>query len=157
MSEEKGLEQGVRIISILKAAGYDIEWHIVGEGPQRTKIECATRENNASDYIVLEGEQKNPYRYIKNADYLFVPSLHEAAPMVFDEAASLGVPIISTNTLSAYELVAERKIGYVGSIEHMTNIVKTALNTQTEIKKIMEKYHANNDEAMADFECLCSD
>lgn len=157
LSEEKGLEQGVRIISILKAAGYDIEWHIVGEGPQRTKIECAIREKNASDYIVLEGEQKNPYRYIKNADYLFVPSLHEAAPMVFDEAASLGVPIISTNTLSAYELVAERKIGYVGSIEHMTNIVKTALDNQTEIKKIMEKYHANNDEAMADFECLCSD
>ena len=157
MSEEKGLEQGVKTISTLKTAGYDVEWHIVGEGPQHTKIEKSIQENNASDYIFLEGEQKNPYRYIKNADYLFVPSLHEAAPMVFDEAASLGVPIISTDTLSAYELVSERKIGYVGSIEQLTNLVEKALSNQVEIKKIMGKYRANNDEARADFECLCND
>ncbi len=157
LSEEKGIEQGVKTISTLKEDGYDVEWHIVGEGPQRIKIESSIQENKASDYIFLEGEQKNPYRFIKNADYLFVPSLHEAAPMVFDEAASLGVPIISTDTLSAYELVAERKIGYVGSIEQMINVVEKALNNQTEIKKIMERYHANNDEARADFECLCSD
>lgn len=157
LSEEKGLEQGVKIISTLKAAGYDVEWHIIGEGPQRIKIESSIQKNKASDYIFLEGEQKNPYRYIKNADYLFVPSLHEAAPMVFDEAASLGVPIISTDTLSAYELVEERKIGYVGSTEQMINIVEKALNNQTEIKKMMRRYHANNDEARVDFECLCSD
>ena len=157
LSEEKGLEQGVKTLSTLKTAGYDLEWHIVGEGSQRTKIEKSIQENNAGNYIFLEGEQKNPYRYIKNADYLFVPSLHEAAPMVFDEAASLGVPIISTDTLSAYELVAERKIGYVGSIEKLTSLVKKALSNQVETKKIMEKYCANNDEARADFECLCND
>ena len=42
-----------------------------------------------------------------NADYLLVPSLHEAAPMVFDEANILGLRIISTNTTSAKEMIDE--------------------------------------------------
>ena len=55
--------------------------------------------------VFLLGEQRNPYRYMINADYLLVSSLHEAAPMVFDEANILELPIISTNTTSANEIV----------------------------------------------------
>jgi glycosyltransferase involved in cell wall biosynthesis len=40
-----------------------------------------------------------------HADYLLVPSRHEAAPMVFDEASVLGLRIVSTNTTSAAEMV----------------------------------------------------
>ena len=65
------------------------------------------------DSIFLEGEQLNPYRYVKNADYFLLPSFHEAAPMVFDEALTLGVPILTTKTLSAVELVESRNIGVV--------------------------------------------
>ena len=51
------------------------------------------------------GEKVNPYAYMKNADYLLVPSYHEAAPLVFDEAKCLGLKIITTDTVSAKELV----------------------------------------------------
>jgi glycosyltransferase involved in cell wall biosynthesis len=42
------------------------------------------------------------------ADYLLVPSLNEAAPMVFDEAIVLGVPVITTNTTSATEMIGNQ-------------------------------------------------
>ena len=61
----------------------------------------------------MVGNKENPYPYIKNASCFLLPSLHEAAPMVFGEASSLGVPVLTTETCSAIELVQSRGIGYV--------------------------------------------
>ena len=63
------------------------------------------------DYIVMHGLQANPYPYIKNADLFFLASKHEAAPMVFCEAMSLKVPVFTTNTCSAEELVGD--LGFI--------------------------------------------
>ena len=155
LSGEKGLERGIEIVKELKMDGYDVEWHIVGGGPLRSQLEHLIGENHADDYIVLEGEQVNPYRYIKGADYLFVPSIHEAAPMVFDEAASLKVPVISTDTLSARELVEDRKIGLVGETEHIKELLKYALDNKGIFKSMVLQYESSNTEALHDFESLC--
>ena len=156
LSEEKGLLQGVEIINNIRKDGYDIGWYIVGAGPLKVRLEQVIEEKGANGYIFLEGEQINPYRYIKNANYLFVPSFHEAAPMVFDEAASLNVPIISTNTLSASEFVEEKNIGYVGKLNQMVEIIEEALINQEQNREKMKAYIPNNTNAMNDFEILCS-
>lgn len=155
LSDEKGLESGIAVIKKLKMDGYDVEWHIVGGGPLQSRLEHVINENVASKYIILEGEQVNPYRYIKKADFLFVPSVHEAAPMVFDEAASLKVPIISTNTLSAKELVEKREIGIVGTIDQMNELLRYAFENERTIKRKAMKYVSTNMEAMDDFTRLC--
>ena len=157
LSYEKGLLLGVDIIKTLKNEGYDLEWHIIGGGPMKAELEKRIKLNNAEKYIFLEGEQNNPYRFLKEADYLFVPSIHEAAPMVFDEAASLGVPIISTNTLSADEMVKKRNIGYVCKKTQLIDTIKTAFNNQLKWEKQMKKYIFSNADAMKDFQKICSD
>lgn len=113
LSEEKGLLRVVCIISSLVNQGYDISWHIVGDGPLKEKLLQLIQKYNMDKNIILHGEQINPYKYLKNAFLLLVPSYHEAAPMVFEEAKSLNIPILSTNTLSAKELVEKKKIGWV--------------------------------------------
>ena len=47
------------------------------------------------------------------ADVLLIPSVSEAAPMVIGEAAGLGTPILTTETSSAREMVAETGYGWV--------------------------------------------
>lgn len=157
LSEEKGIIQGLEIIEQLRNSGYDVEWHIVGDGPLKKTIIQSIAEKRAENYVFLEGEQKNPYRYLKNADYLFVPSIHEAAPMVFDEAACLKVPIVSTVTLSAAELVKERNIGFVGKIEDMVDVLIRAVETQDIYKEELDMYVSSNMKAMQDFDALCND
>ena len=76
-------------------------------------LEAQIKQYGMEDVIILEGQQINPYRYIKGADYFLLSSFHEAAPMVFDESATLGVPILSTATLSASEMVEQRGIGAI--------------------------------------------
>ena len=55
----------------------------------------------------------NPYGYIRAADILLIPSLSEAAPLVIGEAAALGVPVLTTETTSAHEMVEQSGYGWV--------------------------------------------
>lgn len=104
LSPEKGIDRAIDAIYATKRK--DIRYYIIGNGPQKYTLENRIKSYHMEEQIFLLGEQQNPYRYMLNADYLLVPSLHEAAPMVFDEANILGLPIISTNTTSAREMVA---------------------------------------------------
>ncbi len=113
LSAEKGFLRVIPMIKRLVDSGKDVGLNIVGGGPDYDQLKNAICENKVEDYITLWGEQENPYRFLKNADLFFMPSYHEAAPMVFGEAASLGVPILTTDTLSARELVENRGLGIV--------------------------------------------
>ena len=105
LSSEKGIDKA---IDALYASGrVDIRYYIIGDGPQKDILQEKIKEYRMEKRIFILGEQQNPYRYMINADYLLVPSLHEAAPMVFDEANLLGLRIISTNTTSAKEMIDE--------------------------------------------------
>lgn len=114
LSTVKGLERTIQAFSELYRTGYqNFYWVIVGDGPERQQLEKLAIECDICNQIVFEGEKRNPYPYIKNADVFLLPSLHEAAPMVFGESAALGVPILSTQTCSAVEMVQERNWGIV--------------------------------------------
>ena len=113
LSKEKGLLRCIPIFSKLKQEGFLFEWYLIGEGDCRLELVKSIQKYGLEREIILVGEQKNPYRYMKKANYFFLPSVHEAAPMVFGEAACLGIPILTTRTLSADELVRDNGIGIV--------------------------------------------
>ena len=113
ISAEKGLLRCLPIFAKLKEEGIDFCWCIVGGGPLEQQLKNEIARYNLEKQIILEGQQINPYRFLKNADYLLLPSFHEAAPVVFDEAVALGVPILTTETLSAKELVLDKNAGLV--------------------------------------------
>ena len=109
LSEEKGIERA--IMALKNSNRKDIRYYIVGEGPSKKNILKIIHESQLDSQVYLLGADANPYKYLKNADYLFLASYHEAAPMVFDEAKILGVPILTTETTSAYELVVKENAG----------------------------------------------
>lgn len=113
LSEEKGLPRSLEVVKNLHERCIRFEWHLVGNGPLMSAIGTFIKNNGLEDTVFLEGAKDNPYPYMKAADYLFLPSFHEAAPMVFNESACLGTPILTTKTLSAVELVENRSLGVV--------------------------------------------
>lgn len=154
LSPEKGLARCVPLFARLRDEGADFEWHIVGGGNLMGEMERTVKQYGMEGRIVLEGEQTNPYRYLKNADYLLLSSFHEAAPMVFDEAMTLSVPILTTNTLSAKELVSERGVGLVGdsSDEGVYEMLKRAL---TDADLTFTTREPTNALAVSQFHTLC--
>lgn len=156
LGAEKGLDRCVPIIRNLIDEGFDFEWHIVGDGENRNNLENAIREHNMQNHIFLEGMQVNPYRFITNAQCLFMPSFHEAAPMVFNESACLGVPVLTTDTLSAMELVQERKIGLVcdNDVQSITVMLRDFLNNNACVT--MEPVSDVNISVLTCFARLCN-
>lgn len=113
LSEEKGIIRTIDVIEELVEKGYEICWHLIGDGRQRKDIEERIFSKSLEGQILLHGEQENPYRYMKNADLFLLPSYHEAAPMVIEEAKCIGLPILTTNTISAIEMVEQCRAGWV--------------------------------------------
>lgn len=135
LSEEKGLDRTVKAFGELYRNGITgFTWTIVGGGPEYDKLQNLIEEEQLTSKISLVGNKDNPYPFIVNASCFLLPSIHEAAPMVFAEAACLGVPVLSTETCSAIELVQNRKIGvvvsnnYIGLLKGLENAIKNPLN-----------------------------
>lgn len=149
ISKEKGFIRAINVLEkIVKKYDY-VQWHIVGDGPLKKDIEELIRLKGLEKNIIMYGSKNNPYRYIKNADLFFLPSFHEAAPMVFNESKCLGVPILSTNTISSVELIDEPNIGWVcenseyGIYDTMDYILKNR-DELIRTKKIIESLVLDN-------------
>ena len=155
LSQEKGLLRCVPIFARLRDEGYDFCWHIVGGGPLKNALLEQIRQYGMEERIILEGEQINPHRYVKNADYFLLPSYHEAAPMVFGEARTLGVPVLTTDTLSARELVESCGGGLVceNRDDAIYEMLCRALKQQDTFLKVGKP---SNELALAQFHQLCN-
>lgn len=102
LSREKGI--GTAIEALRKSGRSDVRYYVLGDGPESAALKEQVSALGMTN-VFFEGLQMNPYRYMRNADYLLVPSFHEAAPMVFDEANLLNLRVISTETTSAREML----------------------------------------------------
>ena len=101
----------MKVLKRLHDEGYSFTWNIVGNGEKEEEIKEFIKQNQMEDYIVMHGLQSNPYPFIKSADLFLLSTAHEAAPMVYCESMSLNVPVFTTDTCSAQELVGD--LGFV--------------------------------------------
>lgn len=70
---------------------------IVGEGPDKDKIQQMINELRLQNDVFILGFHNNPYRYIKFADMLLHSSFVEAFGRTIVEAMALGCPVIATD------------------------------------------------------------
>lgn len=69
-----------------------------------------------------------------------VPSYHEAAPVVFQEAKMLGLPVFTTRTLSADEMIGEN-YGWVVNNEDIA--IERKLAELLEHKEVIDEKKQN--------------
>ncbi len=153
LSVEKGLVRAVHAFAPILKKHTDVLWYIAGDGPERENIEFAIKEENLDGRIVLLGNKKNPYPYMKNADLLLSLSFHEAAPMVYMEAKALHVPVFSTETSSSVEMLKDDAEDFI--CENSEEGIKTRFSEIMEnrekitaAKRRLENYKGNNDSSL---------
>ena len=159
LGDEKGVDRGIKALAYAAKEGYPADLHIVGDGRERKSLEQLANELGVAEHVQFYGEQSNPYRYMVNADFLLMTSYHEAAPMVIDEAVSLGLPIVTTRTTSTREMVLERNAGWEceNTQDGINNVLTQILRSSEELEKIKEglsHYRADNRIAVEQFRNL---
>lgn len=69
---------------------------IVGDGPERQRLEQMTRGRGLQDRVTLLGHVSDPRPYYRKADVVAISSVSEGSPNVVLEAMSAGVPLVAT-------------------------------------------------------------
>lgn len=157
LGEEKGIDRAIRAVKECVNRGYKLHYHIVGSGSMAHALKKMVQKLELSDVITFYGSQRNPYVYMKNADLFLLPSYHEAAPMVFDEAACLGVPVLATQTTSTDEMITYNHSGFVceNSDEGIVSALLVLMDKPEkliEVKKTLTERTFNNDAIVEAFD-----
>ncbi|HAG06649.1 MAG TPA: hypothetical protein DCL13_00565, partial [Peptococcaceae bacterium] len=79
-------------------SGRDLELVILGEGPERQKLERMVAALGLAGRVFLPGAVANPYAWLARADIFVLASAWEPFGIVITEALAVGLPVISTAT-----------------------------------------------------------
>jgi len=115
---EKGVDFLLKALAIIKEEFPDFKTIIVGDGPERTKLEKLSKELGIRDNIVFTGplaSYTEVIALIKASKVFAFPSRREGFGMVVLEAMASGRPVVTVWNLmnaSAY-LVENGKTGFV--------------------------------------------
>lgn len=98
LSREKGHVDLIRAFPRMRelAGGAPLRLVLVGEGPERAKIEELCRDLHVTDAVTLAGQQDDINPYYGIADVFLLPSLSEGCPNALLEAMAAGVPVVAT-------------------------------------------------------------
>lgn len=128
--------------------------YLIGDGPEKQKIEKEIKDKQLENTFTLLGAKTNPYPYMKLADYFCLFSYYEGFPMTVVEAEILQKNILITNTaareallgydIQQYRVVSNDEKGIKEAIQFAIK-EKTKMQTRETIisqyqgKKIIQK------------------
>lgn len=107
LSPEKHIENAIFAAAKLKEAGIPFQWHMVGGGSIESDLRNAAKAAGVADVFLFEGNQPNPYPYLKCADLFVHPSYVESQGLVVLEAMALGIPCVVTKSLGPCEFIED--------------------------------------------------
>jgi glycosyltransferase involved in cell wall biosynthesis len=107
LSHAKGIDNAVYACKELVEKGFEIEWYIIGYGPQEEEIKKLIQDLNLENRFFLLGKKTNPYPYIKACDIYVQPSRYEGKAVTVREAQILGKPVLITNFPTAKSQVVD--------------------------------------------------
>lgn len=114
LSLDKGFQRKIYIADELIKRNINFKWYIVGSSYYK-ELENKIKNMFAkySDRFVFLGIQQNPYKILKNCDYLVQLSDDETWGLTITEAKLLGVPCIISDFDVAYEQIEDMKNGII--------------------------------------------
>lgn len=141
--EQKGIDRLIKVHSKLIKEGMEHNFYVIGDGPERQKLQKIIKENNVEKTFKLCGRKENPYPYIQKADYFCLLSRFEGYGMVLEEAKILNKSIIITDTAAreAVENYPNAKI--VSNNEQGIYEILEKILTQKEQEQIVETKYKN--------------
>lgn len=100
---------------------------LVGDGPERNKIEALCRELGTCEDVIFLGKLKNPTEVLSISDVFLLPSESESFGLAALEAMAAGVPVISTNTGGLPEVNRHGVSGMMSDVGDIDDMAKNSL------------------------------
>ncbi len=94
LTRQKSYPVAVEAMRLLKAAGEKVRWYVLGEGPERARLERLIAAGGLQEDFLLLGETDNPYPYYAQTDLYVHATGYEGKSIAVQEAQTLGCAIV---------------------------------------------------------------
>ena len=105
----------------------DTKLLLVGDGPERARLEQISRNSNFSKNIFFLGSLKSTKEVLNISDLFMLPSSKESFGLSALEAMACGVPIIASKSGGIPEVVSHGESGLLNSVGDTYQMIKNAL------------------------------
>ena len=131
---------------LAKENGYDGKLYVIGDGPDREKVEELRDQSKYKNDIYLLGRKMNPYNWMKKADKFIMSSKYEGFGIVLLEALILKKEVISSNCKTGpKEILNNGEYGELFEIGDCQSLANKILILQKidekKLKKHMESFN----------------
>jgi N-acetyl-alpha-D-glucosaminyl L-malate synthase BshA len=136
----KRTEDVLRIFDIVRKHK-PVRLLMVGDGPERSRLELLCRELNVCHLVKFIGKVKDTERVLSISDVFILPSESESFGLAALEAMAAKTPVISTNTGGIPEVNKNGISGYlsnVGDVESMAENTLKILKDEATLNKFKE-------------------
>lgn len=79
-----------------KITNLDVELHVVGDGPDKKKLEKLAEKYNIATSVIFHGWLSDCWALSQEIDLLVIPSKFEGVPLTMIEAHNRGIPILAS-------------------------------------------------------------
>jgi glycosyltransferase involved in cell wall biosynthesis len=127
---KKGYEYALQSIRVLKDRGINLQFNILGDGPERDRVVFTIHDLELNDVVQLHG-QNSPEKVrevLRNSDVFLLSSLTEGISNAVLEAMACGLPVVTTDCGGMREAVTDGVEGFVvpvNDVEAMSEALHT--------------------------------
>lgn len=113
LDKAKGLFRMLAIHKRLHDEGIDFYWFVVGDGPDRQRLEESIRQCGMEHRFILVGRRENPFPYYQHANIVATLSYYEGLCGSVNEAKVLGKAVIATEFSGIREQITDGENGII--------------------------------------------
>lgn len=120
----------------------DVKLLLVGDGPERARLEQISRNSKFSKNIFFLGSLKSTKEVLNISDLFILPSSKESFGLSALEAMACGVPVIASDSGGIPEVISHGKSGLLNSVGDTYQMTKNALKLLSN-DSILENFKTN--------------
>ena len=120
----------------------DVKLLLVGDGPERARLEQISRNSKFSKNIFFLGSLKSTKEVLNISDLFILPSSKESFGLSALEAMACGVPVIASDSGGIPEVISHGKSGLLNSVGDTYQMTKNALKLLSN-DSLLEKFKTN--------------
>ena len=128
---QKGYKDLIWAAEMLRILRSEVSYVILGEGPERQRLEAYRDNVRAAASVYLIGHRPDAMQILPHADLLWNGSLYEGQSNVILEAMQAGVPVLATDIPGNRDLIENEKTGIlfpVGDVDRLMRISNQLLD-----------------------------
>jgi len=141
----KDFETLFKAYEIAKKNGYDGKLYIIGDGPDKDKVEKLKEANLYKEDILLLGRKENPYNWLKKADKLILSSRYEGFAIVLLEGLCLEKNVIASDCKTGPNEILANNRGLLFKVGDYSTLAKYIISEKNkeELEFSLEEFERN--------------